>query len=644
MASISANGSRGHHRFTLNVNETGTSTANNTSTVSYSFVLSPVQTGWDWNISGVSYKITINGTSFTGTIPSYNGSSTVTLKSGSMTIGHNTDGSKNIGFSFSVTDNAGKTYTPGSCSSSGNMNLTKILRQATITSAPDFNDEGNPTIKYNNPLGNNATSLEACISLTGATDDIKYRAISKTDGTYTFNLTQEERNLLLNASKTSNSISIRFYVRTGIGTGKYLNYVTRTMSIVNATPIFDDFDYEDRNDITVGITGDNKILINGYSDVEITIPSENKMEALKNATPIKYVSTLGTLSQTTEYSEDDLTAILGIPTISGISSLGVRAYDSRNNSTLVSKEVNIYDYSIPTINCTANRIGDFEDETIIKVDGLFTELKINDVAKNTIQNVQYRYKKSTEQTWNEWANIQYSIENDKYICNDVIVSLNKEFSYNIQIQVSDKLGTRIAELSVDEGIPVFIISSNKKECYINNKKVLTEGEEYLIDYSVDNDTTRVISFDLDLEEYQGLEIKISGSVASASNTDVLMTINDKSSGYYQMGYVFSGTATSDGNLTQSAVSRFNKSSFYWYHGLGPYMTIIEGKITFEIDPKQNKFIPNYTWKNKKMLSGMQAYAQVYGWLDTQDTQINKLSFEVQNTYFSKGTIIKIKKI
>ena len=40
MASISANGSRGHHRFTLNVNETGTNTSNNTSTVSFSFQLS----------------------------------------------------------------------------------------------------------------------------------------------------------------------------------------------------------------------------------------------------------------------------------------------------------------------------------------------------------------------------------------------------------------------------------------------------------------------------------------------------------------------------------------------------------------------------------------------------------------------------
>ena len=112
MASISANGSRGHHRFTLNVNEIGTNINNNTSTVSFSFQLSAIQNGWDWNIktNPVSYRVTINGTNYNGTIVSYGGSGTVTLKSGSLTVGHNADGSKSISFSFSVTDNPKEMY------------------------------------------------------------------------------------------------------------------------------------------------------------------------------------------------------------------------------------------------------------------------------------------------------------------------------------------------------------------------------------------------------------------------------------------------------------------------------------------------------------------------------------------------------
>ena len=135
MASISANGSRGHHNFTLNVDETYVSGgAENYSTVSWSLVLSPIQSGWDWYISGVNYSVNVDGQNWSGSIPSYNGSSTVTIASGSKNVTHDSDGGKYIGFDFSINDTAGRTYTPGNASASGGMNLTKIARYANITS------------------------------------------------------------------------------------------------------------------------------------------------------------------------------------------------------------------------------------------------------------------------------------------------------------------------------------------------------------------------------------------------------------------------------------------------------------------------------------------------------------------------------
>ena len=87
--SISANGSNGHHKFTLYVTEDSTNINNNTSSISYTFQISPIQSGWDWAFSGstvpVSYSLTVNGTTATGSIMSYNGSSTITLKSGTLT-------------------------------------------------------------------------------------------------------------------------------------------------------------------------------------------------------------------------------------------------------------------------------------------------------------------------------------------------------------------------------------------------------------------------------------------------------------------------------------------------------------------------------------------------------------------------------
>lgn len=138
MASISANGSKGHHKFTLNVTNKleSTSIKDNASTVSFSFVISSLGGGYNWEQWGanITYTVTINGTKYTGSIANYDGYSEVTLKSGSFAVAHNTDGNKTISFSFSVTDTSGQSYTCGNASASGTMALSTIARYLSITS------------------------------------------------------------------------------------------------------------------------------------------------------------------------------------------------------------------------------------------------------------------------------------------------------------------------------------------------------------------------------------------------------------------------------------------------------------------------------------------------------------------------------
>ncbi len=138
MAIISSNGSKGHHKFTLTVTNKleETSIKDNASTVSFSFVLSSLGGGWNWEQWGanISYVITINGTNYTGSIANYDGYSDVTLKSGTFAVKHNADGNKTISFSFAVTDTSGQTYTCGNASANGSMALATIPRYLSITS------------------------------------------------------------------------------------------------------------------------------------------------------------------------------------------------------------------------------------------------------------------------------------------------------------------------------------------------------------------------------------------------------------------------------------------------------------------------------------------------------------------------------
>lgn len=135
MASISANGAKGHHKFTLTVTQSAANVATNTSTLSFDFKLSPVETSWNWEgwNQSIAYSFTINGANYTGYIPNYDGYSVVTLRSGTQSVSHNADGTKSISYSFSVTDGANQYYTSGNASASGSMTLSTIPRATTPT-------------------------------------------------------------------------------------------------------------------------------------------------------------------------------------------------------------------------------------------------------------------------------------------------------------------------------------------------------------------------------------------------------------------------------------------------------------------------------------------------------------------------------
>ena len=468
MASISANGSKGHHKFTLNVSENSTSTANNTSTVGFSLVLSPIQSGWDWNISGISYTITINGTKYTGSIGSYNGSSTVTIRSGSLTVGHNNDGSKSISFSFSITDSAGKSYTPGSCSASGSMTLTKIARYPVLNSGSDFTDEGNPTLKFTNygvfPV---RVKIEA-----GGNTQLITRDIAQNASSYTFDLTETERNKLRALCPNSNSLTVTETVCAMSGNSELSSsYKQYTMTIVNGNPTFSDFTYKDTNTSVVNVTGSDQVLVKGLSNLQVNIPSANKMVAKKSATEKNYVCIIDTLNVSADYTEDNIALSLGAVSSVGSNRLNVRAYDSRNNSELVYKDIMVYDYALPIINASITRTNNFERESTLKISGSFSPLNINNVNKNTIEGVQYRYRQ-TGGTWSSWITLTPTINNNVFSCSDVVLSLDNTETFDFEIKTTDKLGTNTLALTLDIGQAIFLISSNKKACYINGQEII----------------------------------------------------------------------------------------------------------------------------------------------------------------------------
>ena len=184
----------------------------------------------------------------------------VTLSSFTITKSHNLDGTGSCYIQGQIKGPSGTSQSSSVVSGSQTVTLDTIPRQATITGASNFTDIQNPTIQYSNPAGNSVSSLQACISLTGSQPDIAYRDISKTGTSYTFNLTEAERNILRQASPNSNTLNVYFYIKTVLNGTTFYSNIAKNMTIVNASPTFN-CSYQDTNSNTTNITGNNQQII-----------------------------------------------------------------------------------------------------------------------------------------------------------------------------------------------------------------------------------------------------------------------------------------------------------------------------------------------------------------------------------------------
>ena len=435
----------------------GQNISNNASTVRLYGILNVTNNYVSWTRGTASVH-----TSSTGLGTRYN-KGTHTLITADFTFSHNADGtfSTYIGASLSTTFVSGNT--------GGTLTLPTIPRQANITGANNFTDEDNPSFTFSNPGG---FPMNVWLEPNPSGDHLCIRNNIPNIGRYTWNLTDEERNQL-RAKCSTNSCTVRIGLYTIIGNTTYASYVDKTMTIVNGIPTFTDFTYQDINKTVVEVTGNDQILVKGLSILQTIISQKNKMIANKQATPKNYVATVDDINNSSVYSdEEDVTINLGILSSSGTKRLNVRAYDSRNNSTLVYKDIDIYDYDKPVIYATVTRLNNWENETTLKVNGNYSRLTIDDTDKNIVIALQYRYRE-TGKSWSEWKNLTSVIENGSFSCEDVILPLDNTKSFEFEVQAIDRLQTSNLLLTLDVGQAIFFISSNKKACYINGQEILT---------------------------------------------------------------------------------------------------------------------------------------------------------------------------
>ena len=356
------------------------------------------------------------------------------VASGTKNITHNQDGKR----SFSAYAHGGIYYYDVNCSGSGSWELTSIPRQATLTAAPDFTDEQNPTITYSNPAGSAVSGLDACISLDGTYAEVEYRPIPTNGSSYTFPLTEAERNVLRNATTTSNSRTVLFVVRTIIGGVPFYSSITRTLSIVNAHPTFpaSNVSYSDISSVP-NITGNNQHIVQNKSSLRVNFGAAagNKGAWITGYT----LSVNGAVITTQGSGYVDFGAINTNQNTNVI----VSAQDSRGNVTTVTKGITIVPYSSPVVNATVARLNNYEDETYLSPKVSISSLN----GKNTLS-LSYKLK-----VMNGAYGGAITIANNS----THTTSCNKDNAYVFAVTAVDVFESVTREFVLDKGkFPLFI--------------------------------------------------------------------------------------------------------------------------------------------------------------------------------------------
>lgn len=394
------------------------------------------------------------------------------LLAGSWNIGHNSDGSRSFGMS-----STGWLYLNGNFSNSGGWDLPQIPRHATITGATGVIDDEALTyyVTYSNPAG---AAIDAYIDLPSLGVGAFNRVFNYGSGNpidFTTDITA-----IRTAMVNSPVQTIRYVIHDTVGGSDSWSYIDTLISIKNdhgqANPTFTDYTYKDNNSTTSTITGNDQYLIQGYSDLLVTVSTANKATPNKNAVMDHYLVNIGGYSNNAAYSSgSDVTKDVGtISDITGARTLAVSAYDSRYFFTTINKTVNILPYSVPVVSSTAVRSNGYDDALILTLSGSVSPLTISGTDKNSIHSsvtstankVEYRY--STDGgSFGSWIDLSATQTSGTGIVtgNSTVTiaasgSASSQHSFQIQVKITDKLNSTTQTINVSKGTPIFRIGTD----------------------------------------------------------------------------------------------------------------------------------------------------------------------------------------
>lgn len=303
----------------------------------------------------------------------------------------------------------------------------------------------------------------------GGTTVLTLTGLSLSNGSNTITLTASQRSSILADMAAKKSFTGKFELSTFSGSSQIGSTSTKTATVqttaANSAPTFSGFTYKDTNTTAAGVTGNNQILIQSVSTLQVIASAAT---AKNGATISSYSVSAGgsTASSTT------VTLNVGKIYTSGTVPIIVTAIDSRGYTSSATANITVIAYkSIDITTAIMRRVNEIEDVTQVTLEGDITPVKVNNVNKNTLRKLYYQYKRTDASAYSSLTDItSFATFNDSgfTFTSDEWLSLDANYSWYVRFYVYDNLTDDTATITVSQGTP--LISFRRKKVGINKRK------------------------------------------------------------------------------------------------------------------------------------------------------------------------------
>ena len=238
---------------------------------------------------------------------------------------------------------------------------------------------------------------------------------------------------------------------------------TYLVNVNECFPTTGTFTYQDTNSTTTNITGNNQLIIQNKSTLQITVTGA---EAKKSATLVKASVNINGVITNQNFAAGSNTVTINIGTINVANniSIPITITDSRNITSTANLTVQILPWSLPNAIITLERVSNYYTTTNLTVDANYSSLN----GENTIT-IQYQIKKVTDANYGALVTLQDNVQTQ--------FQADNLYDWDVKVILTDRLGNTTYNLKLAKGIPIVFFDRIKRSTGFNCFPVDDESVE-----------------------------------------------------------------------------------------------------------------------------------------------------------------------